>query len=315
MVHVNMAHEIWTSLETIHETKDYQIAITIQCALFSKCASKDEDMIEHLAELKKLWEHLNVLNNADFHIMDIQFKTIITSSLPSSWDVFTKPYVGRWVGVAEKDPKKLTSSQEFIGILKEEYMKRKDRNGNTQQVYHMNTKAKNNFGNQKNYTLGACAQGQNKTTGMLCCNCKLTSHVTDDYKWLGQPLCDECNWFGHVGADCCHHLKCKWVGNTGGTSNQKKLKKESMNAVEEQTNVASESKGDVEIVFVSNEVDNFPNNNSCNTSVTEMNEESMILCYWLADSATTSHVTNRREIFNTYELLTKIVSGIDNVQT
>jgi hypothetical protein len=126
MVHVtrlNTAHEIWKSLEAIHETKDYQIAITIQRALFQKCASEDEDVIEHLAELKKLWERLTVLDDADFRITDIQFKTIIASSLPSSWDVFTEPYVGRRVGVAENDPKKLTSSQEFIGILKEEYMK------------------------------------------------------------------------------------------------------------------------------------------------------------------------------------------------
>jgi hypothetical protein len=56
MVHVtrlNTAHEIWKSLEAIHETKDYQIAITIQHALFRKCASEDDDIIEHLAELKK----------------------------------------------------------------------------------------------------------------------------------------------------------------------------------------------------------------------------------------------------------------------
>ena len=85
MVHVtrlksglNTAHEIWKSLEAIHKTKDYQIAITIQRALFRKCASEDEDVIEHLADLKKLWEHLNVLDDADFRITDIQFKTIIT---------------------------------------------------------------------------------------------------------------------------------------------------------------------------------------------------------------------------------------------
>ncbi len=219
MVHVtrlNMAHEIWKSLEAIHETKDYQIAITIQRALFKKCASEDEDMIEHLAELKKLWERLNVLDDADFRITDIQFKTIIASSLPSSWDVFTEPYVRRQVGVVEKDPKKLTSSQEFIGILKEEYMKRNDRNGNAHQVYHMNAKGNNNFGNHKNRTL-ARAQGQNKSTGMLCRNCKLTSHSTDDCKWLGKPLCDKCNWFGHVAANCRRHLKRKRIDDNGGS--------------------------------------------------------------------------------------------------
>jgi hypothetical protein len=77
MVHVtrlNTAHEIWRSLEAIHETKDYQVAIAIQ------------------------------------RITDTQFKTIIASSLPQSWDAFTEPYVGRRIGTVEIDPKKLTSS-------------------------------------------------------------------------------------------------------------------------------------------------------------------------------------------------------------
>jgi hypothetical protein len=66
----------------------------------------------------------------------------------------------------------------------EEYMKQKDQNRKEHQVYHMNTKGNNNFSNQKNCT-PACAQGQNKTTCMLC-NCKLTSHATNDCMWLGQ---------------------------------------------------------------------------------------------------------------------------------
>jgi len=77
--------------------------------------------MDHLIQLKKHWEHLNVLNNEDFHITDIQFKTIIALSLPPSWDAFTKPYVGCQQGTIEINPKKLTSSQEFIGIIKDEY--------------------------------------------------------------------------------------------------------------------------------------------------------------------------------------------------
>jgi len=92
VTHLNTVHEIWKSLEAIHKTKDYQIAIMIQRALFRKCASEDDNIIEHLAELR---EWLNVLEDADFCITDVQFKTIIASSLPASWDVFTEPYVGR----------------------------------------------------------------------------------------------------------------------------------------------------------------------------------------------------------------------------
>lgn len=47
---------------------------------------------------------------------------MILSSLPLSWDMYTKAYVGGWKGEAETDIKKLTSSQMIIGILKEEYL-------------------------------------------------------------------------------------------------------------------------------------------------------------------------------------------------
>ena len=312
MVHVtrlNTAYEIWKSLEAIHETKDYQVAITIQRALFRKCASEDDDIIEHLGELKKQWERLNVLEDADFRITDIQFKTIIASSLPSSWDVFTEPYVGRRVGVVEQDPKKLASSQEFIGILKEEYMKRKERNGNTQKVYYTN----NNSNNQKNRT-----RGQRKPTGMLCRNCKHDSHNTDDCRWLGKPQCSKCNWFGHVDADCRRQLKRKRDNEGEGRKDKKPKKEHVNNTSEEQANMTMETakQGTItEIAFVSKDVDNPCNHNQCNTSSNAVNEEPMVLCYWLADSATTSHVTSVREIFTTYEPLTKTVSGVGNVQT
>src|SRR6266540_1823705 len=198
MVHVtrlNTAHEIWKSLEAIHETKDYQIAIAIQRNLFRKCATEGDDVVEHLTQLKKQWKRLNVLNNADFHITDIQFKTIIASSLLSSWNSFMEPYVGQRVGVTETDPKKLTSSQELIRILKEEYLKRKEWNA-TAQIFYTN-----------NQSLGKCNRGQCKSTGTQCQNCKHNSHTTDNCRWLGKPKCDKCGWFGHVGANCCRNLK------------------------------------------------------------------------------------------------------------
>ena len=107
-----------------HKTKDYQVAISIQRTLFRENASDGDNIVNHLGQLKKHWEQLNVLEDTDFRISDMQFKTIIASSLPQSWDAFTEPYVGRRIGTVDNDPKKHTSSQEFIGILQEEYNKR-----------------------------------------------------------------------------------------------------------------------------------------------------------------------------------------------
>jgi hypothetical protein len=39
-----------------------------------------------------------MLNNQNFNVPDTQFKTIITSLLPPSWDIFTDPYVGSQPG-------------------------------------------------------------------------------------------------------------------------------------------------------------------------------------------------------------------------
>jgi hypothetical protein len=106
--------------------------------LFRQCADDNDDIVDHLTCLKKQWEQLNVLNDEDFRITDVQFKMIITSSLPCAWDVFTEPYVGGRKGTVNKEPKKLTSSQEFIGIIKEEYARRKSRTptATTMQVTH-----------------------------------------------------------------------------------------------------------------------------------------------------------------------------------
>ena len=70
--------------------------------------------------MKRCWEKINLISNDNFKLPDLFFKVIIALSLPSSWDAFTNPFVGGVRGEEEKDPKKLMSSQEFIGILKEE---------------------------------------------------------------------------------------------------------------------------------------------------------------------------------------------------
>jgi len=65
------------------------------------------------------------MDDNDFKISDVLFKIIISSSLPLSWDTFTESYVGGRKGITETDPKKLMGSQQFIGILKEEYLQRR----------------------------------------------------------------------------------------------------------------------------------------------------------------------------------------------
>jgi hypothetical protein len=127
MVHVsqcNTAKAVWDSLEAVHETKGHQTIVSIIRNLFHTKAEEDSNIIEHLNQLKQYWERITQMDDGDFRISDTLFKIIISSSLPLSWDMFTESYVGSRKGVTETDPKKLMGSQQFIGILKEEYLQR-----------------------------------------------------------------------------------------------------------------------------------------------------------------------------------------------
>jgi len=219
MVHVsrlNTACEIWKSLEAIHETWDYQVAIFIQWNLFSQHATDDNDLVEHLTKLKRDWECLNILDNEDFCITDIQFKTIVAASLPQTWDTFTEPFVRRCKGIVETDLKKLMSSQQFIGIIKEEYGRWKARKEDST----MNSSTCIYYSQANNRSLADRITPQNSTTnsstGMLCHNCGRQNHITDNCRWLGKAKCDNCSHFGHTSTDCQRDQMWQTDDSSGG---------------------------------------------------------------------------------------------------
>ncbi len=315
MVHVsrlNTANEIWRSLEAIHETHDYQVAIAIQRALFGQRAAEDDDIVEHLTNLKKQWERLNVLDDEDFRITDIQFKTIIASSLPQSWDAFTEPYVGRRKGTVETDPKKLTSSQEFIGIIKEESIRRKARTINTTtptatQTYYAQSPNQNRPLADRIHDPAKAAK---VSSGQFCRNCRQNNHVTDNCKWLGKPKCDKCGWFGHIGADCRRDPQKRKANDDGGSGKAKKAKKEQSNVVA----TSDDATGD-DVTFTAEEMAGVYNFDTYDPRNVAGNDERLFFYDWVADTATTSHVTNMRDAFFTFESLTKPVSGVGNAMT
>jgi hypothetical protein len=238
MVHVsrlNTAREIWKSLEAIHETHDYQIAIAVQRA------TKDDDIVEHLTRLKKQWERLNVLDDDDFRITETQFKMIIASSLPKSWDTFTEPYIGRHKGVIETDQRKYASSQELIGIIKEESIRRKGRKEREtvmQVAEHSPPKPSTSASNRAKQK-GPDNRLPNKPTrGKLCKNCGGTSHTTDECYWLGKARCATCHWFHKEGP--CRKRKTFKEGDQKGKHPKK----------EEIHNVVKTANADKDIVYV-----------------------------------------------------------------
>src|SRR6266498_1703909 len=97
---------------------------------------------------------------------------------------------------------------------------------------------------------------------------------------------------------------------------QKQAKKEQTNAAQEQVNLAMEmgSAHIEEIVFSANDAGGTHSPDKCNV-LNAGNNDAMILYDWLADSATTSHVTNMRDAFIKYTPLRKPVHGVGNAQT
>lgn len=108
------SHVAWKNLEAIYEDKSQETAIMIIQNLWHTTAKEGDDISEHLTTLKKYWEHLNLVNDNSFKILEVQFKITIISSLPMSWDTFTQPYAS--IGKGDYTDLKLhITSQELIG--------------------------------------------------------------------------------------------------------------------------------------------------------------------------------------------------------
>jgi hypothetical protein len=119
--HLITQNVAWKNLEAIYEDKSQETAVAIIPNLWHTTAEEEDDIGEHLTTLKKYWERLNLVDDGNFKILEIQFKIAIVSSLPPTWDGFTQPYISIRKG-DNTDPKLSATSQELIGVLKEEYV-------------------------------------------------------------------------------------------------------------------------------------------------------------------------------------------------
>jgi transposase InsO family protein len=194
------------------------------------------------------------------------------------------------------------SSQEFIGAIKEEYLRRKSRTGTTtDQAYYAKTV-------NKNRPLADRIHNPNKPTEVVqsssgCKNCGYKGHTTDNCRWLGQQKCDKCGWFGTEDHDCQKRIQ-KRKADKEKWRVAKKVRKEQVNQVME----------DEAIVFTAEEQAGACNFDTYNSLDIEGNDERLLFYDWLADSATTSHVTNMREAFTSFQSLVKPVSGVGNAK-
>jgi gag-polypeptide of LTR copia-type/Integrase core domain/GAG-pre-integrase domain len=312
--HNSTSYVAWKNLEAIYEDKSQETAVAIIRNLWHTTAEENGDISKHLTTLKKYWERLNLVNDNNFKLPEVQFKIAIVSSLPPSWENFTRPYIS--VGKGDtSDPKLLVTSQELIGVIQEEYVRRQRRTGKSSndEVIHQTC-------NNKPSLLGHMNNAER------CGQCGMRNHETKDCKFLGQNKCGICKRFGHKTEDC-YSRKAKDIkrkrekGNEKGRKN-KKQKREEMNQGEED----EDDDDDEHIAFNLEEISEIPLDiseigqsfNFDEPDVLYSGEYNPCLIYydWLGDCATTSHICNRREAFRTFQSITDtMVLGVGNVKT
>jgi hypothetical protein len=213
------AKDMWSSLAAIFESKAHLTLRAYKRNLESLKADEETDIIKHLDQLKIYWERINSSPNKDHHISDFNFKLTIGDSLPSSWDNFTDPYIN----ITTDDPiteytdhRKIVSSQQFMGIIKEEYQRRVRRKAETQESV--------------NYTSSSSHTGKTSKKKQ-CKHCGKSNHNTEDCRWLGASKCAACGRFGHESINCYNKRKAE--SHEGDNKGNKKSKGEISNVATE----------------------------------------------------------------------------------
>ena len=319
MVHVGRcrtANLMWNSLEAVHESKGHQTIIAIIRNLFHTVAKENTNISEHLGRLKTFWERINLIGDNNFKITDLLFKIIISSSLPASWDSFTEAYVGGYSGINSNDPKKLLNSQQFIGILKEEFLHREEHSQTADTVNQVITVRKP--------LARHIATTNSNEAEVACKQCEKAGHLTQNCIYLGKSKCPKCNKFhtndcwkcescekyGHLAKNC---WKTKGKGKRsrsgqGEGSAKKKQKQESASlaTVEETVAFNAEQTAEDTVAALDDSLESYIN---------DPNNELIRFYDWLADCATTSHVSNQLDAFITYQHEDNItVAGVGNIK-
>lgn len=230
--HRSSSNQAWRNLEAIYEDKSQETAVAIIRNLWHTTAEEDDDISEHLTTLKKYWERLNLVDDNNFKIPEVQFKIAIISSLPPSWDNFTRPYISIQKGDTA-DPKVHATSQELIGVLKEENVRRLRRTGKIQkqETVHQTKINKPSLVSRM-------------TDAERCGQCGMRSHKTKDCRFLGQNKCGICERFGHKTEDCYSRKAKDLKRKSGWNPDKNKTKKKKLTDKRKEETNEGEEKSD-----------------------------------------------------------------------
>src|SRR6266852_4155590 len=156
-------------------------------------AKDGDDIIDHLAKLKQLWDRTTLICQADLPISPKNFKWFLAYSLPAMWDDFTCQFS---CNPAKKD----ISIHEFIGECNEEYQRRLQHDceeGNRDQAANAAI-AKSMLINQ----LGKQSSQNQNTQCLHCTHCGRDNHEVKNCYHINKPKCTICKKIGHDSNKC-----------------------------------------------------------------------------------------------------------------
>jgi len=221
----------------------------------------------------------------------------------------------------DPDPKCRIQSNTFIGILHEEYKIQKNNekreNGNNGFNSEGNNQTRGSQTNIANTqmnprTLGSHISGQTNFH-TWCDICEMKGHWTSQCYKRQQNKCYNCGREGHLARDC-KRKNGSWKGKNkakGYNEREKWKGRSKQKETAEETNIADE-----EITFITlenpkeenpessidDEEHNFDSYQACNYKA---NDECLIYYDWVADNATSSHISSERNSFETYTKIQK----------
>ena len=285
-VHISQAvtiRQMWESLKSVHEHHGQQSITALRHTLYQAWAKDGDDIVTHLTKMHSIQAQLHQMGS---RIPDGDFTNILVSSLPASWDPFTTSYL------RSKTGDKVLTLQQFIAIIHNECNRQKSPNRDIETMETALTALSSKCTKKRK----AIEKEREKRT---CHICGRDNHLTKDCFFKGKPKCTNGGRFNHETSKCRSAEKGKGKSmttiNSVTTQNRKCHKVEHV----QQAHNIQEDKEMEDGMYVTKIKQS--------SNYADINTDS-----WLADSAASSHLSNKRETFIEFTPLNKSIRGVGN---